>query len=118
MKSAAAYYLILLYAVAVCKPFLPVVSDFLAHTFWNAEHIEAVHHTHGANHVHYELKEAAKQEKESTTSHAVSEPVPVHIPVQNSYDFSLADSATQRPVTSLYAITHSFLEIHTPPPKV
>lgn len=117
MKSASAYYLILLYTVAVCKPFLPLVNDFLAHTFWNAAHVEAVHHTHGSNHVHYELKEAAKQEKQDTKANKISEPVAVHFPAQTSYDFSHITSSTPQVFNGQYLVLHSFLETHTPPPK-
>lgn len=117
MKSASAYYLILLYAVAVCKPFLPLVNDFLAHHFWNAAHLEAVHHTHGADHVHYELKEAAKQERGEAAGSAVSEPVPAHTPAQNNYDFSCVLPPVHYSSNTLCPIIGSFLEKHTPPPK-
>lgn len=117
MKSASAYYLILLYAVAVCKPFLPSVNDWLAHTFWNAAHLETVHHTHGSNHVHYELKEAAKQEKGDTASSVISEPVAVHIAVQSSYRFWHDRFVLEKTCRRLWPVSSTFLETHTPPPK-
>jgi hypothetical protein len=117
MKSASAYYLILLYAVAVCKPFLPLVNDWLAHSFWNSAHLEMAHHTHGSDHVHYELKEAAKQEGKETTGSAISEPVAVHTVVQNSYNFSRDASAVDKIFNHLWPVSHIFLETHTPPPK-
>lgn len=116
MKSVAAYYLILLYAVAVCKPFLPLVKDTLAHTFWSAAHFEQVHHTHGANHVHHELKQTATQESETTRS-LVSEPVAIHIPVQTGYYFSCAPFSSPVPPYNSCPVRSLFLETHTPPPK-
>ncbi len=118
MKSTTAYYLILLYAVAVCKPFLPLVNDFLAHHFWNAAHIETVHHSHGASHVHNELKAAAKEEDKKATGNLVSEPVAVHVAALNNYNFTCVAHAAQQSSAISCAIPHAFLEKHTPPPKV
>lgn len=117
MRSAAAYYLILLYAAAVCKPFLPIVADFLAHTFQHGTHIETVHHKHGANHVHHELKETAKAAGENTKAASLSEPVALHLPTPSDYNFLSTLLPLSKAHTYSNSIRQSVSEIPFPPPK-
>ena len=117
MKHPSAYYLLLLYTIIVCKPHLPVVRDVLAHTFWAQAHIVEVHHHHGAAHLHYELKEAAKQDSTDTTTIKNSDSVPVHLLTQHQFDFTCYDSGVQRKQSAPCAVPTTFSKPHTPPPK-
>lgn len=88
MKSIAAYFLIILYTLTLCKPILTLVQNEIAHTFWKAEHLATVRNHHGNYHIEEEVAEAA-HEKENDKNHSsvkASEPVAVHIPVQSIYD--------------------------------
>ena len=117
MRHPAAYYLILIYAISVCKPVLPLVNDWLAHALWQSRHIEAVHHTHGENHVHTELTEAAEQEKKDTNSSRSAEPLSVHVLLQSDDPFTSSHSSLPLHFNYSTALHRMFLERHTPPPK-
>ncbi len=52
MKFTAAYYLLLLYTIAIVRPVVPVISDFFSHTFYEAIHVGTVHAKLGSNHAH------------------------------------------------------------------
>lgn len=119
MKYPSAYYLLLLYTISICKPLLPLVSDVLAHTFWQTNHISAVHQHQGKNHLHDELGEAAKQDTTdaNTTGGKSSESVPVHLLTQYHFDFLRTAPAVQKLFNGSSTIISAFLEKHTPPPK-
>ncbi len=119
MKSVIAYYLLLIYVVALCKPVLPLVNDFLAHTFWQTDHIIAVHHDHGDEHVHYEVLDAAKESEDDNKSQIkLADPVSVHVTINKKYDFAY-QAITKRS----YPQYNNFfpfpvMDRQTPPPKV
>jgi hypothetical protein len=117
MKSVSAYYLLLLYTVAICRPVIPLLNDYLAHAFWNAEHLVTVHQHQGTNHVHYELKEAAEKGNTEPAAGATFETFAVHLLPDNH---NLAGNASDTPLqqaTRITFIVSPFLEKHTPPPK-
>ena len=118
MKTTVAHYLLLIYLTAMCKPVLPLVNDFLSHTFWKTEHITIVHHENG-NHLHYELKKASDQNNKDSNSPALksSESVSVHILLQNNYDFSHSIISEQKHPGGSYSLLNTFFELNTPPPK-
>lgn len=49
-----------IYIVGLIKPTLPVVKDFIAHTFFEASHMATIHYENGRYHLHLELSEEAK----------------------------------------------------------
>jgi len=53
-------FLLIAYALLMFKPAMPIVNDFIAHTFRKAAHLKVVHRVNGKTHVHYELCKAAK----------------------------------------------------------
>lgn len=119
MKSTAAHYLLLIYFIAMCKPVLPLINDFLAHTFWKTEHIVRVHHKNGKDHLHYELKKVSDQNNDDSNSPApkTSESVSVHILLQNNYDFSHSILSEQNYLSGSYSLLSTVLEMNFPPPK-
>ena len=119
MKTTAAHYLLLIYITAMCKPVLPLVNDFIAHTFWKTEHIISVHHENGKDHLHYELKKVSDQNNEDANSPApkFSECVSIHILSQNNYDFSDNIFSERKYLTGSYSLLSTFLQLNTPPPK-
>jgi hypothetical protein len=117
MKSIPAYYLLLLYTVAICRPVFPLLNDYLAHTFWTAEHLVTVHQHQGTNHVHYELKEAAEKGNQEQAAGAMFETFSVHLLPDNSFAEQHTTSVCLQQVTRISYIASPFLEKHTPPPK-
>ncbi len=118
MKRPSAYYLILLYALAVCKPFLPWVSDLLAHTFWETAHLESVHQHH-KNHLGDELKQAAKEDQGDANAAGVksNEPVAVHLLTEIQVSFPGKPPLVKIPVAPACSLANLVLEKHIPPPK-
>jgi hypothetical protein len=117
MKSTLAYYLLLLYTVAICRPFFPLLNDYLAHTFWTAEHLVTVHQHQGTNHVHYELKESAEKGNQEQAAGATFETFSVHLLPENFHAARQAASVPLQQTTRIAYIASPFLEKHTPPPK-
>jgi len=80
MKRIIAYYLLLFYIVAACKPFLPLVGDVLAHTFWQDHHAATVHRDQGDRHLHDQLQESASDQNngDSPAASRYSESVSAH----------------------------------------
>lgn len=118
MKSLPAYYLLLFYSIAICKPILPLVEDALAHSFWKTDHIITVHHEHGKDHLHYQLAKSADTDKEQKGAVNPSENMSVHIPVYITLDFSLKLSIG--PNYTLYFLNPPFpaIGLYVPPPEV
>ena len=62
MKKTIAIVLICCYSMALLKPLFPLVADFMAHTFWEPEHMATVHYENGQYHVHVEMKNAGDKQ--------------------------------------------------------
>ncbi len=60
MKLVTTYLLLFTYSITMLKPYLPYVSDAIAHVFWYSDHIATIHSHDGKFHVHKEIIEAAK----------------------------------------------------------
>lgn len=119
LKTVAAYYLLLLYTFALCKPILPLVQDELAHIFWKAKHLATVHHHHGDHHAEEEVAEAEHEEnsaKQPATT-KISEPVSVHILVETLYAISQPKMHKQTFAMNIYPISIVSPDKYYPPPK-
>jgi hypothetical protein len=119
MKSAAAYYLLLFYAIALLKPVIPFVTDFFSHTFALEQHLSNVHHHDGTSHVHKEIAEGVSQpQDEQKTPSGTFDPVSVHVIAAENYSFHAANEdrviLTQRMFT--YFPTPC-MRVISPPPK-
>ncbi len=114
-----AYCLIIVYLFATCKPFLPALADVLAHSFWEANHIENVHHTHGANHVHTEIARAENQEEggQNSTTLKFSEPLALHLAAIITYNFRRNAVGEPYLTASSSRLYNTQLESDYPPPK-
>jgi hypothetical protein len=120
MKRTVAYYFLLLYTIAACKPVLPVIKDVVAHAFWNAKHVATVHQHDGDHHVHSEVNKVAAQDHEdqNTPTPKASEPVSIHIPANHHYDFRHLSEGNKRYFFSLNARRNPYLEKDFLPPKI
>jgi hypothetical protein len=119
VKTTAAYFFLLFYTLAICKPILPVVKDNLAHIFWKSKHIATVHLYHGEHHAGEELAEAALEEsgeKKPVTS-KISEPVSVHTLVDTHYFISRSTIPRERFAVTIYTVSTVSLDKYYPPPK-
>jgi hypothetical protein len=119
VKTIAAYFFLLFYTLAMCKPVLPLVQDHLAHIFWKAKHFATVHHHHGDHHAEVEIAEAEHDEnagKQPATT-KISEPVSVHLVVEHLYSISQLTVHKQQFAMHIYNVSTVSLDKYYPPPK-
>jgi hypothetical protein len=120
VKLTVAYYFLLLYTIAACKPVLPMIKDVVAHAFWNAKHVATVHQHDGGHHVHTEISKAAaeEQEKKDTSTSKASDPVSIHIPANHHYDFRHLSDGRKKYFFSPNTFQNPDLEKDFLPPKI
>ena len=119
MKSTVAYYLIILYSIAVCKPVLPIVTDFLGHTFWSQKHITTVHNENGKDHLHYELLDAKDDGENSSSPNIKStDPVSVHISFEEGILSTHNIPVSHRKSIQKVYLPFPVIEMLLPPPRV
>jgi hypothetical protein len=120
MKKQLATLLLLCYTFVWLSPLAPVVSDWLAHTFWLSEHVATVHYENGSYHVHYEIKEISKETQHATPQNApqksANETVQVHISATAS-ELPVLQHTTTVFIPQLNGIIqHIFRTVPSPPP--
>jgi hypothetical protein len=119
VKNIVAFYLLIFYLLAVCKPVLPIAFDSLAHFFWKAHHISTVHHHLGKNHTEKQVASAAHhEENDANPSKAkIAEPVSTHVVIENYYIILQTSIAPLAYTSKVYRETSAFLEKYYPPPR-
>jgi hypothetical protein len=119
VKTTAAYYFLLFYTLALCKPILPLLQDELAHVFWKAQHLATVHHHHGDHHAEIEVAVAGKEENgdRQPPTTKTSEPVSVHIVIELLYGFSQVTIHKQQFALTICNVSTISLDKYYPPPK-
>ncbi len=116
MRFTTAYYMMILYVIVVFKPFVPIIQDYLSHTFAEAIHEATVHAIYGSNHLQKELS------KESTNNHPntlnTEETVLVHVITNElSYIFGLEKLPKTFPFDKPHTLANVFVSKVGPPPK-
>lgn len=102
----------------MCKPVLPVAKDIISHIFWKAKHISTVHHENGGNHLHRELIIMSNKDASDQGSPIeFSEPVSVHVLLQNYFDFAVALKSPGGFALVSYSLLNEPAEDNIPPPK-
>ena len=119
MKYKLTKFLLICYILFLFKPALPLISDWVSHTFNEKQHMMLVHEVHGKFHIHQELGSAGHQsdnEKSNESKYQVEEYLHVasgifnvllHTEYQGSYVF----------YTFSYPIS-SYQDTHYPPPRL
>ena len=118
MKSTSAYYLLLFYTFALCKPVLPLIQDKLAHAFQEVHHLSTIHQHQGANHVDSAVAEAAQEQGNGSDSATKSaEPVSIHLVVQTLFTIPPLTTEVQIFATTICKVSAVSIDKHDPPPK-
>lgn len=112
-----AYCLLIIYFLAAYKPFMPVAADLLAHTFWEANHLESVHHQHGSHHLQSEINQAEKQDDQNNLLIKFSEPVALHLSLEIIYTFKQNVNQPSYLSPAIYNLYHINIDCNYPPPK-
>lgn len=119
MRNTIAYYLLILYSLAVFKPVLPILKDEIAHFFLESYHIATVHQHHGDHHTEAEIAHSAHEDENDKTPATTkgSEPVSQHIVVNGSFAIQPSFSQLQLYGTNQYTIACLWLDKKYPPPR-
>lgn len=65
------YIVLCAYIFYIFSPYVPLIADGIAHTFWEKEHLQSAHHQYGNNHAGLEMIKAEKQTgRENATNNA------------------------------------------------
>lgn len=119
MKNPVAYYLLLIYLVAICQPIIPWVQDVVAHTFFESEHIATVHHQNGKHHVDYELRKLASKTSSNSFENTSYSNLPLHTPVTCELVFHIYPPKNKIIFYhTVDCLPVAFMAIHIPPPRV
>ncbi len=119
MKQTVAYFLLVVYIIALCKPVLPLLQDGLAHLFWKAQHIGTVHHHHGHHHAEKTVAATHENKTDSTPANAKSSPpVSAHLAAKVGFRFLQPEAVARN-----YSSTESCFRTSRPntphrPPKL
>lgn len=70
IKKTFVQLLLCVYVFALVKPVVPAITDFIAHHFWESEHISTVHYENGKYHLHIELAQQADENKTEKNTNA------------------------------------------------
>ncbi|MBS1595252.1 MAG: hypothetical protein JST90_13130 [Bacteroidetes bacterium] len=71
MMGKLSKFILFFYVLSLLRPAVPMVADFVAHTFYEQEHIMMVHEVKGKFHIHDEIGKKLshnEQEKGNITS--------------------------------------------------
>ena len=119
MKSATAYYLLLFYIVAVCKPVLPLLGDAYAHEFHEAEHISTIHLVFGQHHASKEFNAATGSDDAASNSSSgkSAEPVSIHIITRWDYKYCTRPCLKYHYSLFMTYLLHRIHDVDTPPPE-
>lgn len=117
MKKQVAILLLCCYAIVLVRPVIPCISDLLAHTFWESEHITTVHYENGKYHMHLELKKAGEESPVKNDQQKNSEEnIPAHFLSSHTFE-----AATQESLQFIYPewqfpASSVFISVSAPPP--
>lgn len=120
MKKIIIYILLFSYSIITVKPFLPIITDVVAHIFWYSEHIATVHNEKGKYHVHYEsLVERQKNDSEKKAPITKIEIISTeHLMNTSFYDFAYKLSLPLHFTNLSLYFPHIWLTNSYPPPKI
>jgi len=111
--------LLVSYILLIFSPAMPVLADKVAHTFWEQEHLIAVHKIYGANHLHVEMEKAGRQadkEKSAGSSKSGSEEY-LHILPGSLFTFSNGRFVKRTYLSFKVSYPVSCPDIDVPPPR-
>ncbi len=119
MKSDIAYYLLILYVLAICKPLMPLVHDVLAHNFWKAQHIATVHNHNGEHHAEEEIAKEMEDEHNNAvpSTSKTSDTVSIHLISESSHiipQLFVAKNIFETRMDKVYSL---ILDQPYPPPR-
>ena len=109
---------------ALIKPVSPLISDIVAHTFFEAKHLATVHLHHGEHHLHEELEEEDEDsdhhhDSNGANNRSLSEnkTLEAHLTVSITGFISRLESIEINAPSENNKLLDGFIHKVTPPPK-
>jgi hypothetical protein len=112
-----AWLTLVFYVLFIFKPIVPVLSDKIAHTFWEQYHLITVHGTYGNAHVDQEIEKSTKQADKEKSTKSTSEEY-AHIISAVAYYFPSHHFISRSYSAFKVKYPVSYSNIHYQPPKV
>ncbi|MBS1685814.1 MAG: hypothetical protein JSS76_13780 [Bacteroidetes bacterium] len=78
MMVKASKFILFFYILSVFRPVVPLVSDAIAHTFYEQQHIMQVHEVNGKFHIHDEIGKSLSHGEQGDTTSVWDVPEYVH----------------------------------------
>lgn len=111
------YVVLFSYAFFIFSPLIPLISDIVAHTFWEKEHLLKEHQVYGKNHVGLEISKSEKDKSTNSVklgiedySHIPTVHVVLHYPVDRALNQAYSLFNCSYPA--------SYPDIDYPPPRM
>ncbi len=118
MKKLLTYLVLYAYVVSLVKPVVPIISDLIAHTFYQLEHISVVHQHNGVYHVDKELEEASKDFPETNaTNFKFDKDITAHVGSNLVYESQNFNGFLVHRPTYVDELSDEFTFDCFPPPK-
>jgi hypothetical protein len=122
MKRIFIFSVLSIYVFSQLKPFVVIVEDVLAHTFWKMQHMATVHYENGHYHLHSELSNISVKENKTTQEKAPSSEKSSENSVQDIHEFNFNFESNNILIPVIFHQTQDvltgFTRINSPPPKV
>ena len=120
MKKIISILLVVIYSFGLLKPLSPYICDFVAHTFWEYEHIATIHYSEGKYHVHVEVESLVKKEANPINkSQKIDKQENLSVHLGGLITRFLEENRSTNTISDLdRKIRACFFEINIPPPKV
>ena len=100
----------------MCKPFLPVLQDTVAHFIWEANHMATIHQHGGDQHVEDELHKSNDNLDKNTT--LTIEPVSLHIPMEHDAILHPILPEAEKYLITVSQFLSATTSKHYPPPRI
>jgi len=119
MRFATAYYFLLLYAMVILKPVIPVAEDALFHCFALAYHVATVHAIEGKDHVEKEMAASSTDDASTKKQQADKAEQTIH---ETTTEYALTPLTPYLSVCNYPLIKESIRNIYidfiNPPPRI
>lgn len=113
------YVVLFSYVFFIFSPLIPLISDIVAHTFWEKEHLLKEHQLYGQNHVGLEISKSENNKFTNSVSAKSGMEDYSHLPTAHVALISPVDRVLNQSY-SLFNCSYltSYPDIDYPPPKV
>ncbi len=123
MKKVFIYITLFLYVTVQLKPFIVIVQDMVAHTFYKVQHMATVHYENGQYHLHTELNTIAKEDEKKSRQNAPSsvksdETISAHVKEEFNFKIQYKQSTSLIAFSQKQDVISPFIKKSIPPPRI